>query len=152
MFAGHPVVVPQEMYSTFRPYTAFAAITFCENGSLGVRLGHAFHNELHGLEESQAIPVLTNTAQKVTIRINVSVFDLSMSNASCISPIHMTVAGIFGVVGCHARLQPCFGIKANHETKACSRAGQENQSVSRRECDHEILAKVLRIQALTFSL
>ncbi|KAI0696174.1 hypothetical protein BC835DRAFT_1414432 [Cytidiella melzeri] len=62
--------VPQPLYRLSRPFSRFPPITFEENGCLGVRLGHALREELHGLRYSGTTPLLANTANKITLRIN----------------------------------------------------------------------------------
>ena len=77
------VLVPQEMYTTLRPFVAFPTITFRENGCSGVRLCNALQNDLQGLEDPNAKPTLTNTAQKIKLRINVRVSSMYNYKPAC---------------------------------------------------------------------
>ena len=63
--------VPQVPYTVTRSFTSFPSIRFDLYGSLGVSLGRALRNELGDLQHPDYTPVLTNTAKKVTLRINV---------------------------------------------------------------------------------
>lgn len=90
------LLVPQRVYSTFRPYATFPSITFRENGSPGVQLASAFHNDLQGLEDPYERPILTSSAQKITLRVNVRVghFDMLTSDPTYL----LTVARLSGMV------------------------------------------------------
>lgn len=66
------VVVPQPVYKATAQFNALPTICFVEGNTLGVNLGNALRKQVTNLANKDSRPKISETAKKVTIRINVS--------------------------------------------------------------------------------
>lgn len=123
-------IVPQKSYTCQGSFAPLHAISFEEYGIQGVRLSHALLNELDGLKDADSIPRLTNTAQKVTIRINVSRYIIfSLAPSRFFSSFCIVVARPSSVVGCHACIQSLLRLSTNHKAKIGPISSEESQAM-----------------------
>lgn len=65
------VIVPQPVYRAPAQFSPLNPIKFAENRQHGMNLGNALKKNFAGLANRDVRPVISETAKKVTIRVNV---------------------------------------------------------------------------------
>lgn len=68
------VIVPQPVYRAPAQFSPLHPIKFAENRQHGMNLGNALKKNFAGLANKDVRPVISETAKKVTIRVNVRTF------------------------------------------------------------------------------
>ena len=80
------LIVPQPVYRAPAQFSPLRPIKFSENGQHGMNLGNALKKNFAGLANRDVRPVISETAKKVTIRVNVRSHNRPSSDAYSPAP------------------------------------------------------------------